>query len=63
MMMMMAVAVACVPGRAGFLWPGLNAPVFRAGAPQAVSRRGDAEQLEMQAELGTHQVLHATTAH
>uniref|UniRef100_A0A8C5ACI1 Small ribosomal subunit protein uS5m n=1 Tax=Gadus morhua TaxID=8049 RepID=A0A8C5ACI1_GADMO len=38
-------------GRAGFLWPGLNAPVFRAGAPQAVSRRGDAEQLEMQAEL------------
>ncbi|CAL8297955.1 unnamed protein product [Merluccius merluccius] len=38
-------------GRGGFLWPGLNAPVFRAGAVQTISRRGDAEQLEMQAEL------------
>ncbi|XP_030643340.1 small ribosomal subunit protein uS5m [Chanos chanos] len=38
-------------GRGGFLWPGLNAPVVKAGAVQALSRRGEAEQQEMRAEL------------
>ena len=39
------------PGRGGFLWPGLNAPVLRAGEVQTMSRRGEAEQVELQAEL------------
>ncbi|XP_067092486.1 28S ribosomal protein S5, mitochondrial [Osmerus mordax] len=38
-------------GRGGFLWPGLNAPVVRAGEVQTMSRRGEAEQVELQAEL------------
>lgn len=38
-------------GRGGFLWPGLNAPVLKDGAVQSFSRRNDAEQQEVQAEL------------
>ncbi|CAN9499584.1 unnamed protein product [Ophioblennius macclurei] len=38
-------------GRGGFLWPGLNAPVLKEGTVQSMSRRGDAEQQEVQAEL------------
>ncbi|PWA14034.1 hypothetical protein CCH79_00015827 [Gambusia affinis] len=38
-------------GRGGFLWPGLNAPVLKDGAVQSFSRRSDAEQQEVQAEL------------
>ncbi|KAL6102253.1 mrps5 [Pungitius sinensis] len=38
-------------GRGGFLWPGLNSPVLRDGILQNMSRRGESEQLEMQAEL------------
>ncbi|KAM9727318.1 small ribosomal subunit protein uS5m [Menidia menidia] len=38
-------------GRGGFLWPGLNAPVLKEGALQSMSRRGEAEQQEVQAEL------------
>uniref|UniRef100_A0A667ZSL7 Small ribosomal subunit protein uS5m n=1 Tax=Myripristis murdjan TaxID=586833 RepID=A0A667ZSL7_9TELE len=38
-------------GRGGFLWPGLNAPVFKGGTLQNISRRGEAEQQEVQAEL------------
>ncbi|XP_008427037.1 small ribosomal subunit protein uS5m [Poecilia reticulata] len=38
-------------GRGGFLWPGLNSPVFKDGAVQSFSRRSDAEQQEVQAEL------------
>uniref|UniRef100_G3N4R0 Small ribosomal subunit protein uS5m n=1 Tax=Gasterosteus aculeatus aculeatus TaxID=481459 RepID=G3N4R0_GASAC len=38
-------------GRGGFLWPGLNSPVLRDGTLQSMSRRGESEQLEMQAEL------------
>ncbi|XP_072246740.1 small ribosomal subunit protein uS5m [Leuresthes tenuis] len=38
-------------GRGGFLWPGLNAPVLRDGSLQNMSRRGDAEQQEVRAEL------------
>lgn len=40
-------------GRGGFLWPGLNSPVMRDGTLQRISRRGETEQQEMQAELGT----------
>ncbi|KAL2083494.1 hypothetical protein ACEWY4_021267 [Coilia grayii] len=38
-------------GRAGFLWPGLNTPVVKAGAVQAMGRRGPAEQQELRAEI------------
>lgn len=38
-------------GRGGFLWPGLNAPVLKEGTVQSMSRRGEAEQQEVQAEL------------
>ncbi|MED6284965.1 28S ribosomal protein S5, mitochondrial, partial [Characodon lateralis] len=38
-------------GRGGFLWPGLNAPVLKDGAVQSFSRRSDAEQQQVQAEL------------
>lgn len=38
-------------GRGGFLWPGLNSPILKSGEVQTFSRRGEAEQLEMQAEL------------
>lgn len=40
-------------GRGGFLWPGLNAPVVKDGARMSMSRRGEAEQQEVHAELGT----------
>lgn len=40
-------------GRGGFLWPGLNAPVLKDGARMSMSRRGEAEQQEVHAELGT----------
>lgn len=39
------------PGRGGFLWPGLNAPVVKGGAVQSFSKRGAAEQEEVSAEL------------
>ncbi|CAJ1066726.1 S ribosomal protein S5%2C mitochondrial [Xyrichtys novacula] len=38
-------------GRGGYLWPGLNAPVSRDGAVLNMSRRGEAEQQEVHAEL------------
>ncbi|XP_069568384.1 small ribosomal subunit protein uS5m [Brachyistius frenatus] len=38
-------------GRGGFLWPGLNTPVLKDGTLQSMSRRGEAEQQEVQAEL------------
>ncbi|XP_030603891.1 small ribosomal subunit protein uS5m [Archocentrus centrarchus] len=38
-------------GRGGYLWPGLNSPVLKDGALQSMSRRGEAEQQEVQAEL------------
>ncbi|XP_056148005.1 28S ribosomal protein S5, mitochondrial [Lampris incognitus] len=38
-------------GRGGFLWPGLNSPVIKAGMVQTMSRRGEAEQQEIQAEM------------
>ncbi|XP_038593713.1 28S ribosomal protein S5, mitochondrial [Micropterus salmoides] len=38
-------------GRGGFLWPGLNAPVLKDGTLQSMSRRGETEQQEVQAEL------------
>ncbi|XP_076017949.1 small ribosomal subunit protein uS5m [Genypterus blacodes] len=38
-------------GRGGFLWPGLNSPVLKDGMVQRLTRRGDAEQQEMQEEL------------
>lgn len=41
-------------GRGGFLWPGLNAPVLKDGAQVNMSQRGEAEQQEMRAELGTN---------
>ncbi|XP_018550820.1 28S ribosomal protein S5, mitochondrial [Lates calcarifer] len=37
-------------GKGGFLWPGLNAPMIRDGAPQTMSQRGKEEQEEVQAE-------------
>lgn len=39
-----------LPGRAGFLWPGLNMPVSREGAAKSIARRDPAEQQELQAE-------------
>ncbi|XP_076141795.1 small ribosomal subunit protein uS5m [Alosa pseudoharengus] len=38
-------------GRGGFLWPGLNTPVVKAGAVQSMGRRGEAEQQELRAEM------------
>uniref|UniRef100_A0A3B3ZID4 Small ribosomal subunit protein uS5m n=1 Tax=Periophthalmus magnuspinnatus TaxID=409849 RepID=A0A3B3ZID4_9GOBI len=38
-------------GRGGFLWPGLNAPILKDGSVQNMSRRGEAEQQVVQAEL------------
>ncbi|KAF4084519.1 hypothetical protein AMELA_G00129650 [Ameiurus melas] len=38
-------------GRGGFLWPGLNIPVIKGGTIQSFSKRGEAEQLELRAEL------------
>ncbi|XP_034538131.1 28S ribosomal protein S5, mitochondrial [Notolabrus celidotus] len=38
-------------GRAGYLWPGLNAPVLKDGTLQSMSRRGETEQQEVQAEI------------
>ncbi|XP_017287982.1 28S ribosomal protein S5, mitochondrial [Kryptolebias marmoratus] len=38
-------------GRGGFLWPGLNVPVLKNGAVQNMSRRSEADQQEVQAEL------------
>lgn len=40
-------------GRGGFLWPGLNSPVTKDGAGLRISRRGEAEQQEVQTALGT----------
>lgn len=40
-------------GRGGFLWPGLNVPVIKDGTLRSMSRRGETEQQEVQAELGT----------
>ncbi|GLD66438.1 28S ribosomal protein S5, mitochondrial, partial [Lates japonicus] len=37
-------------GKGGFLWPGLNAPMIKDGAPQTMSQRGKEEQEEVQAE-------------
>ncbi|XP_074501541.1 small ribosomal subunit protein uS5m [Sebastes fasciatus] len=48
-------------GRGGFLWPGLNAAVLKDGSLQSMSRRGESEQQEMQAELGTR--LNAPNTH
>ncbi|XP_077438044.1 small ribosomal subunit protein uS5m isoform X1 [Vanacampus margaritifer] len=38
-------------GHGGFMWPGLNAPVLKDGTLQSMSRREQAEQQEVQAEL------------
>ncbi|XP_029554536.1 28S ribosomal protein S5, mitochondrial [Salmo trutta] len=38
-------------GRGGFLWPGLNSPILKSGTIQNMSRRGESEQQELQAEL------------
>ncbi|XP_037128607.1 28S ribosomal protein S5, mitochondrial isoform X1 [Syngnathus acus] len=38
-------------GHGGFLWPGLNTPVLKDGTVQSMSRRGQAEQQELKAEL------------
>ncbi|KAK1793677.1 hypothetical protein P4O66_012033 [Electrophorus voltai] len=43
--------LTCPPGRGGYLWPGLNAPVLKDGTLQSFSRRGEAEQEEKRAEL------------
>lgn len=49
------IFVHCVKptGRGGFLWPGLNVPVIKDGARMSMSQRGEAEQQEVHAELGT----------
>ncbi len=41
----------CPLGRAGYLWPGLNSPVYRDGSVQKPSQRGEAEQKEVTAAL------------
>lgn len=41
----------CSLGRAGYLWPGLNSPVYRDGSVQKPSQRGEAEQKELTAAL------------
>ncbi|XP_028324832.1 small ribosomal subunit protein uS5m [Gouania willdenowi] len=38
-------------GRGGYLWPGLNTVVLKEGNVQRMSRRGESEQQEIQAEL------------
>ncbi|KAI4812635.1 hypothetical protein KUCAC02_024005, partial [Chaenocephalus aceratus] len=38
-------------GRGGFLWPGLNSPVMKDGNQLSMSRRGESEQQEMQADI------------
>ncbi|XP_062863146.1 28S ribosomal protein S5, mitochondrial [Trichomycterus rosablanca] len=38
-------------GRGGFLWPGLNVPIIKSGTIQSFSKRGEAEQQELRAEL------------
>uniref|UniRef100_A0A665TPL8 Small ribosomal subunit protein uS5m n=1 Tax=Echeneis naucrates TaxID=173247 RepID=A0A665TPL8_ECHNA len=38
-------------GRGGFLWPGLNTPVVKGSIAQTMSRRSEAEQQEVQAEM------------
>ncbi|XP_047677534.1 28S ribosomal protein S5, mitochondrial-like [Tachysurus fulvidraco] len=38
-------------GRDGFLWPGLNVPIIKAGTIQSFSKRGEVEQQELRAEL------------
>ncbi|KAK3562941.1 hypothetical protein QTP86_011693 [Hemibagrus guttatus] len=38
-------------GRDGFLWPGLNVPIIKGGTIQSFSKRGEAEQQELRAEL------------
>lgn len=38
-------------GRAGYLWPGLNTPVYKDGSVQKPSQRGEAEQKEVAAVL------------
>uniref|UniRef100_UPI00398EB2E6 small ribosomal subunit protein uS5m n=1 Tax=Pristiophorus japonicus TaxID=55135 RepID=UPI00398EB2E6 len=38
-------------GRAGFLWPGLNAPVVKSGTIQSIGRRDETQQEELQAEV------------
>ncbi|XP_028279810.1 small ribosomal subunit protein uS5m [Parambassis ranga] len=38
-------------GRGGFLWPGLNVPIWKDGAVLKMSQRGQMEQQEVQAEL------------
>ncbi|XP_042189392.1 28S ribosomal protein S5, mitochondrial isoform X1 [Callorhinchus milii] len=38
-------------GRAGFLWPGLNAPVVKDGTIQSIGKREQAQQEELQAEV------------
>lgn len=48
----MNVLIVTPTGRAGFLWPGLNAPLVKDGARMSLSRRGEAEQQEVRAELG-----------
>lgn len=46
--------VLCVnpTGRGGFLWPGLNAPVLKAGVVGSIGRRSESEQQEIKAEQG-----------
>ncbi|KAK1170865.1 28S ribosomal protein S5, mitochondrial [Acipenser oxyrinchus oxyrinchus] len=38
-------------GRGGFLWPGLNIPIVKSGTIQAISKRDQAQQEELQAEI------------
>ncbi|XP_067841178.1 28S ribosomal protein S5, mitochondrial [Heptranchias perlo] len=38
-------------GRAGFLWPGLNAPVVKSGTIQSIGKRDQTRQEELQAEV------------
>lgn len=45
-------------GRGGFLWPGLNVPILKEGAVQNISRRSEAEQQEVQAELCKHKRIY-----
>ncbi|XP_067883585.1 28S ribosomal protein S5, mitochondrial [Heterodontus francisci] len=38
-------------GRAGFLWPGLNAPVVKSGTIQSIGKRDQSQQEVLQAEV------------
>ncbi|RXM36532.1 28S ribosomal protein S5, mitochondrial, partial [Acipenser ruthenus] len=38
-------------GRGGFLWPGLNIPIVKSGTIQAISKRDQAQQEDLQAEI------------